>query len=174
MESVFCNGPLSTRRFPFAGSRFCPWSAWSRHLIGVEKTRQANLNGRDQSRRLIPGLPHPSPRHWDIGTAGSSLIETGLCHAEAAFTASKAVQLLHMRCKITASLRARATLAFVIPARLASLKAQLLRPSPLTGRVKTICAASNRTARTLPSPVFEIRPVTSVSPDWYFLGVRPK
>src|SRR4028118_59528 len=28
--------------------------------------------------------------------------------------------------------------------------------------------------RTPAAPIFKIRPVTSVSPDWYFLGVRPK
>src|SRR6516162_6900041 len=66
MESVFCNGPLSTRRFPFAGSRFCPWSAWSRHLIGVEKTRQgqskrARSKSQTDSRltsSIVPALGH--------------------------------------------------------------------------------------------------------------------
>ncbi len=55
-------------------------------LIGVEKLRQANLNGLDQSRRLIPGLPHPSFRHGEQPAP-----------AEAVLTASKAVVSHHTR-----------------------------------------------------------------------------
>ena len=57
-------------------------------------------------------------------------------------------------------LAASATLAFCMPARLASFMAQLLRlAQPLTGLVRMTLAASP------PSPIFEIRPLTSVSPD---------
>jgi hypothetical protein len=79
-----------------------------------------------------------------------------------------------MRCSITASFRASATFAFVIPARRASFIAQLLSPDPLIGRVSMTFAASYSAVRTLASPILVIRPLTSVSPDWYFLGVSPK
>jgi hypothetical protein len=35
----------------------------------------------------------------------------------------------------------------------------------LTGRVRMMFAASYSAVRTEPSPIFEIRPLTSVSPD---------
>jgi hypothetical protein len=48
-----------------------------------------------------------------------------------------------MRCMITASLRASATFAFFMPARLASRIAQLLRAvQPLSGRVRIMWPAS--------------------------------
>src|SRR5919106_2448381 len=65
-------------------------------------------------------------------------------------------------------------LAFCIPARPATRIAQLFEVEPLTGRARITCAASQSAARTPASPSFEIRPVTSVSPDGYFFGVRPK
>ena len=71
-----------------------------------------------------------------------------------------------MRCRMTASLRARATLAFFLPARLAMASAQRLRaPAFLTGLVKMMCAASYSALRTVPSPTLEMRPLMSVSPD---------
>src|SRR5258708_29670473 len=53
-----------------------------------------------------------------------------------------------MRCMMTASLRASATFAVFMPARLAILAAQLLRFDPLTGRVRMTWAASYRAVRT--------------------------
>ena len=58
---------------------------------------------------------------------------------EAACLASNAVPSIHIRCRITASLRASATF---MPARLASSIAQLLRPARFTGRVNMTLAAS--------------------------------
>src|ERR1041384_7134633 len=51
---------------------------------------------------------------------------------------TKLVPSAHIRCRITASLRASATLAFLIPARRASFIAQLLRPEPLAGDRKSV------------------------------------
>ena len=47
-----------------------------------------------------------------------------------------------MRCRINASFLASATFAFFIPARLASLAAQLFKAPPLTGLVRIAWAAS--------------------------------
>ena len=62
------------------------------------------------------------------------------CQAATAAEANS-VPSTSMRCMITASLRASATFAFFMPARLASRAAQLLRPQPLTGRVRMMWAA---------------------------------
>jgi hypothetical protein len=51
--------------------------------------------------------------------------------------ASNAVSSRHIRCKITASLRARATLAFFIPARLESFSASFA--APLSGPAACKC-----------------------------------
>ena len=61
---------------------------------------------------------------------------------KAALLASSGVPSTHIRCRITASLRASAPFAFFIPARLASFIAQLLRLAPFTGRVNMTLAAS--------------------------------
>ena len=72
---------------------------------------------------------------------------------------SNVVPSASILCMITTSLRASATLAFFMPARLASFMAQLLRADPLTGLVRMTWAASNRAVRTPLSPFFDIRPV---------------
>jgi hypothetical protein len=71
-----------------------------------------------------------------------------------------------IRCMMTASLRASATLAFFIPLRLASFIAQLFNAvQPLSGLVRMMWAPSYRAARTQASPIFEMRPSMFVSPD---------
>jgi hypothetical protein len=54
----------------------------------------------------------------------------------------KVVPSASMRWSTTANLRARATLAFLIPARLATPSAQLFRSEPVTARVRITLAAS--------------------------------
>ena len=53
----------------------------------------------------------------------------------------------------------------LMPARLAMLLAQLFSAEPFTGRVRMTCAASYSAVRTPASPILQIRPVTSFSPD---------
>src|SRR3954452_13012229 len=84
---------------------------------------------------------------------------------------SEAVPSLHMRCRMTASLRASATLARFKPRRCASLIAQLLRLDHLADRVSRTWAASNSAPRTEASPTRLMQPSLSVSPDWYLRGV---
>ena len=82
--------------------------------------------------------------------------------------------VIHIRCKMTASFRASATLARFIPRRLATPRAQRLRVEKRTARVSRMCAPLYSAVRTIASPTRLTAPVMSVSPDWYFLGVSPK
>src|SRR6202030_75777 len=79
--------------------------------------------------------PHPSSREGHLSTAGwilgfllSGLILNGLHAAASAFSRvhRNSVPSPQMRCMITASRRARATIAFFIPRRLAICIAQAL------------------------------------------------
>ena len=56
--------------------------------------------------------------------------------------AAKFVPVASMRWSTTASLRASATFAFLMPARWATPSAQLLRSEPFTARVRITWAAS--------------------------------
>ena len=76
--------------------------------------------------------------------------------------------------RTTASFLASATFALRRPARLAMRAAQFFSAEPLTGRVRMAFATSYSAVRTPASPTLLMRPVTSVSPDWYLFGVRPK
>src|ERR671912_1205717 len=80
----------------------------------------------------------------------------------------------HMRCKTTARFLASATVARFMPRRLATSMAQRFSVENRPERVSITFAASYSATRTIASPTLLIPPVTSVSPDWYFLGVRPK
>src|SRR3954464_4079039 len=71
-------------------------------------------------------------------------------------------------------LRASATFARFRPRRLATSIAQRLRVEKRVGRLSTTLAASYGAGRTIASPPLLIPPITSVSPDWYRLGVSPK
>src|ERR1700693_4738125 len=63
-----------------------------------------------------------------------------------------------MRCRMTASFRATATLALRRPFRLVSLAPQAFSPDHFGTRVSSTPAASNRYMRSMASPHFEIRP----------------
>src|SRR5262252_2692866 len=75
------------------------------------------------------------------------------------FDQLNSVRSIHMRCRMTASLRATATLAFRSPVRLASLIPQAFSADHFGTRVSSTLAASNRYVRSMASPHFEIRPV---------------
>jgi hypothetical protein len=84
---------------------------------------------------------------------------------ESTGSAANGVPSASIRCRTQASLRAKATFALRTPARFATASAQRFSAEPFTGRVRMMFAASYSAVRTAPSPIFEIRPVTSVSPD---------
>src|SRR5262249_60917587 len=71
----------------------------------------------------------------------------------------------HIRCRMTASLRATATLALRSPLRLASLTPHAFSVDHFGTRVSSTLAASNRYMRSMASPHFEIRPDQSTSPE---------
>ena len=103
------------------------------------KTRRNNLSG-DLAGNVTAGSsghtnsPHPSSREGHHSTAGWSssfllLLHLILHRSQAAATSRvhrNAVPSTHMRCMITANRRARATIAFFIPRRLAICIAQAL------------------------------------------------
>src|SRR5215475_13438199 len=64
----------------------------------------------------------------------------------------------HMRCRMTASLRATATLALRNPLRLVSLVPQAFSADHFGTRVSSTPAASNRYMRSMASPHLDIRP----------------
>ncbi len=86
----------------------------------------------------------------------------------------KAVPLIHIRCMMTASFRATATLALAGPVFFASDSPQVCSVDLRRVRVSKACAASNNKHRNIASPHFEILPVRSTSPDWYRRGVSPR
>jgi len=114
------------------GTRALPlWDSRMRRnnlLIGLAVSRTAGSSGHANS-------PHPSSREGHLSTArwNSSFLLSGLIlnglHAAAAACSRvqrNSVPSTQMRCMITASRRARATIAFFIPRRLAICMAHAL------------------------------------------------
>jgi len=92
--------------------------------------------------------PHPSSREGHHSTArwSSSFLLSGLilpAHAAAASLVHRNSEpSTQMRCMITASRRASATIAFFMPRRLAICIAQALSQDHFVERISRICAAS--------------------------------
>ena len=105
-----------------------PRTRWNNLLGGLAVRRTAGPSGQTNS-------PHPSSREghlstdwWSSGFLLLDLIFHG-CHAAAAACSRvqrNSVPSTHMRCMITANRRAKATIAFFIPRRLAICIAQAL------------------------------------------------
>src|SRR6185369_14594459 len=95
---------------------------------------------------------------FDLILCGSHVAATSLVHRNS-------VPSTQMRCMITASRRASATIAFFIPRCLAIFIAQALSQDHFAERTSMIWIIS--------SPHRDIAPVRSFSPDWYLAGVRP-
>src|SRR5215475_1354183 len=90
------------------------------------------------------------------------------------FDQLNSVPSTHMRCRMTASLRATATLALRSPLRLVSLMPQAFSADHFGTRVSSTPAASNRYMRSMASPHLDIRPDQSSSPDAWRLVVNPR
>jgi hypothetical protein len=117
-------------------------------------TRWNNLSGGLAVRRMagpsdLTNSPHPSSREGHLSTVWRSssvlllhLILRG-CHAATTSRVQRnTVPSTHMRCRITASRRASATIAFFIPRCLAICIAQALSQDHLLVRVSMTWAAS--------------------------------
>ncbi len=128
------------------GSRFSSESPPFHH--GIRRPGGNNLSSGLAVRRTAgpsdpTNSPHPSSREGHHSTAGwssSFLLSYGIPHGFYAATACSLVQqnsvpLTQMRCLITANQRARATIAFFIPRRLAICTAQALSQDHLLVRV---------------------------------------
>src|SRR5665811_870492 len=113
---------IGTKALPLWDSR----TRWNNLYRGLTVRRTIGPSGHANS-------PHPSSREGHLSTAWwnsnfllSHLILNG-CHAAATSRVQRnSVPSTHMRCMITASRRARATIAFFIPRRLAICIAQAL------------------------------------------------
>src|SRR5260370_892981 len=118
-----------------------PKTRWSNLLVGLAVRRTAGPGGHANS-------PHPSSREGHHSTAGwsstfllSCLILCGRHAAAASRVQRNSVPSTQMRCMITANRRARATIAFFIPRRLAICIAQALSQDHFFER-SMLCAAS--------------------------------
>ncbi len=130
---------IGTRALPSWDSR----TRWNNLMVGLAVNRTADPSGHTNS-------PHPSSREGHLSTArwNSSFLLLGsiLNGFHAAATACSrvhrnSVPSTHIRCMITASRRARATIAFFIPRRLAICMAQALSQDHFFERIM-LCAAS--------------------------------
>ena len=119
------------------------------------RTRRNNLLGGLAVRlkagpATITNSPHPSSREGHLSTAWWSsrvLLSRVILHDSHAVAASSRVHLnsvpsTHIRCMITASRRASATIAFLIPRCLAIFMAQALSQDHFVERTSMIWAAS--------------------------------
>ena len=144
--------PLRCQMSP-AGSRFSSDSAPKALPSWDSKTRWNNLLG-DLAVNVTAGSsgqtnsPHPSSREGHHSTVGrisgslvSDLIPYGSHAAATSLVHRKSVPSTQMRCMITASRRARATMAFFIPRRLAICMAQALSQDHFLECIM-LCAAS--------------------------------
>ena len=135
----------ATERSTCSSSSTPSWDSrtrWNNLLVGLAVRRTAGPGGHANS-------PHPSSREGHHSTAGwissyllSRLIRHG-CHAGvvASRLHRNSVPSTQMRCMITANRRARATIAFFIPRRLAICIAQALSQDHFFER-SMLCAAS--------------------------------
>src|SRR5262245_53496041 len=130
---------IGTRALPSWDSR----TRWSNLLGGLAVLQTVGPSRHANS-------PHPSSREGHLSTAGwiSSFLLSGLIlngfHAAVAAAARvhrNSVPSIHMRCMMTASRRAKATIAFFIPRRLAICMAQALSQDHFF-ECNMLCAAS--------------------------------
>src|SRR5689334_1745844 len=117
----------------------------------IGRSHQRHRPGRDVSSRTWRNL-----RSRYAHQAATSLL---------LFDQLNSVPSTHMRCRMTASLRATATLALRSPLRLVSLVPQAFSADHFGTRVSSTPAASNRYMRSMASPHFDIRPDQSSSPE---------
>src|ERR1035441_5080608 len=114
---------IGTRALPLWDSR----TRWNNLLRGLSVRLTIGPSGHANSPHPSSREGHPSTAGWNSNVLLSHLILSG-SHAAAASSRVQrnSVPSTHKRCMITASRRAKATLAFFIPRRLAICIAQAL------------------------------------------------
>jgi hypothetical protein len=159
----FSNRPVGVKRFQTIRHHSVDVSRGLVLLFGIgtkalpswdSKTRRNNLLGGLTVRRIVgpsdqTNSPHPSSREGHHSTARWSpsflllhLILHGPHATATSWVQRNSVPSTHMRCMITASRRASATIAFFIPRCLAIFIAQALSQDHLLVRVSMTWAAS--------------------------------
>jgi hypothetical protein len=159
----FSNRPFGVKRFQTIHRCSVDVSRGLVLLFGIgtkafpswdSKTRRNNLMGGLAVRRMAgpsdrTNSPHPSSReghHSTVRWSSSFLLSHLILYGPHAATTSRvqrnSVRSTQMRCMITASRRARATIAFFIPRCLAIFIAQALSQDHLLVRVSMTWAAS--------------------------------
>ncbi len=104
-------------------------------------------------------------REMTLARPGTCLAFGCLKNYVAKLLFSNIVLVFHMVRSVTASLRASATRAFQLPDRALSRKPHCFIAIVGDARYKITVAASNSSLRVKRSPVFDIRPPMSTSPD---------
>lgn len=148
----FCNGPLCQAApvNPAAGSLLLSVVSLSCHIIrseeAVSPSFQRSLSS--QGRQLLLTLRLHQLHRPSDGTSGAQDLRPARAYlvsyaiAVSSLVQRKLVPSLHMRWRITASLRAKATRAFFVPRRFATAIAHALRAEKRTLRVSITLAAS--------------------------------
>ena len=159
----FSNRPFGVKRFQTIHRCSVDVSRGLVLLFGIGTKALPSWDSRTRRNNLLGGLavrrtagpsdrtnsPHPSSREGHHSTArwsSSFLLSHLILHGSHAATTSRvqrnSVPSTQMRCMITASRRARATIAFFIPRCLAIFIAQALSQDHLLVRVSMTWAAS--------------------------------
>jgi hypothetical protein len=141
---------------------FCSWSAWQPPTSWGARTERfkAVRRARKERRRQIlrTRWAHALRRTLRFPMVGSG-------RYAAALVQRKSSSSIHMRWRVTAILRARATFARRDPWRPAIRIAHAFIADHLVDGRRTTFAASKSAVRVSPSPTLLIRPTRSISPD---------
>ena len=113
---------IGTKALPLWGSR----TGWNNLYRGLAVNQTAGPSGHANSPHPSSREGHPSTARWNASFLLSHLILLGSHAAATSRVHRNSVPSTHMRCMITASRRAKATIAFFIPRRLAICMAQAL------------------------------------------------
>ena len=158
------------RRAGHVSSSSKPWNqdvSYYRALISARKPRAGRYAQSSE----------PRPRGTSFAGERCRAISVA-CYAVAAAVSSRrqrnSLSSAHMRCRITASLRATATVARRRPRRLAIPVPQAFSVDHRVTRVSRLCAAINSASRANRSPLLLIAPLRSISPEAYLRGVSPR
>jgi hypothetical protein len=125
-----------------------------------------------KNRAISPPPPSRQGRHFPL-CCGNPVVRYARYAIASFLDQLNSVLSIHIRCRMTASLRATATLALRSPLRLASLIPQAFSADHFGTRVSSTPAASNKNIRSMVSPHFEIRPDQSTSPEAWRRVVNP-
>ena len=151
MVITFCNRVWKSRAVPrlvpLAGSRLCPWSVIrpSQVWIGGAWAGQSDSRDLHSIPAITATLPGPHVPASGISAERNSMIGVLrhlLLDHVVALLQRKASLLIHMRCRMAASFRATATIAFLRSRRRERPRPQVLSVQGLALRLSKTTAAS--------------------------------